>query len=57
MFLQPNGHLVMTGFGLVFIGPAEPIPDRKVKAVITIGFAFNNGMVHAVHIGGDDKNP
>ena len=54
-FEDADGHVCVALVWLGDIGIEQPVPDREVKTVIAIGFAFLYGMVHAVHIRGNEK--
>lgn len=56
-FLETDGHVSMAPFGLGTIGAAQTIPPGEVEAEITVGFAGDDRMMDAVHVGGNQKQP
>ncbi len=41
--------------GLGGVGAQKPVPPRQVEAVVAVGFCLDDGMMHPVHVRGDDE--
>ena len=51
---QADGHVIMAFGRLSQIGAEQAVPAGQVEAVVAVGLTDDHGMVHPVHVGGDN---
>ena len=52
-----DGHDLVPGARLCTVGAEQIVPPWQVEAEIAVGLVVLNGMVHSVHVRGNDEQP
>ena len=51
---QTDSHAFMAFGRLSQVGAEQAVPPGQVEAIVAVGLADDHGMMHPVHVGGDN---
>ena len=54
---QPDRHIRVPFFGLVFVGSEQPVPPGQVEAEIAVGLADDDRVMDPVHVRRNNNEP